>query len=129
MDSPHHAGSQHATTREYKPQLRDFILICTIYEHDAPGAKPPIPEIPLNFDSRFVIGARVEKVLSGPSAWSEGQAVRFLIHSPTLMFVDQNPDKKQYRMTFSSNTSTDKATGTSNTTYVLRALSAEVISK
>jgi hypothetical protein len=120
--SPHHAARQTATVRDYQPVPGDFILICTIYENDPPGATPPIPQVPITFDPRFVVGARVENVLSGPSPWKKGTVLRFLIHSPTLMFVGVNPDGKRYEMTFSTNTTFDKATGSATMNYVIKAL-------
>lgn len=81
-------------------QAGDFELICTVYNGGPPGMPSDAPAIPLSFDPRFEIGARVESVAFGTTPWPPGRLLRFLIHSPTRTFGGYGFSGRRYRLRF-----------------------------
>ena len=84
----------------YVPKPGDFTVVCTLFKGDPPG-KVSLPDIPITYDPRFVVGARIDEVTLGSSPWKVGAVVRFLIHSPTLMLGGYQFDGRKVAMTFS----------------------------
>jgi hypothetical protein len=106
----------------YKPEPRDFVVVCTLFKGRAPGATDSTPTEPVTHDPRFEIGARVERIALGESPWRVGDRVTFVIHSPSVLlpssFVGQ-----QFELTFSPfrpTTKSDKVWFRPETRYLLK---------
>jgi hypothetical protein len=105
----------------YEPKPGDFTVICTLFAKDPPG-RVSRADIPITYDPRFLIGARVETVTLGASPWKAGESLRFMIHSPTLMLGGEF-DGQRYAMTFSRfrpKSEDDRVWFDPETRYVLR---------
>jgi hypothetical protein len=109
---------------KYVPKAGDFAVICSLFMKDPPG-HVNLPDIPITYDPRFLIGARVEQVTLGSSPWKVGESVRFLIHSPTLTLGGYPVDGQRYVLTFSPfrpKTEDDKVWFKPETKYLLRSI-------
>jgi hypothetical protein len=88
---------------KYIPKPGDFTIVCTLFNHDRlpSDLKVRLPDIPITYDAHILVYARVEKVSRGKSPWPPGTALRFVIHSPSLMFGGYGFSGKQFSLTFS----------------------------
>ena len=106
----------------YKPAPRDFIVVCTLFKGRAPGASDSTPRLPITYDPRFDVGARVERVTLGESPWRIGDVVTFVIHSTTLTLGNRFAGQP-FALTFSHfrpTTKTDNVWFDPETRYLLR---------
>lgn len=106
----------------YRPKPGDFVVVCTLFEGRPPGATDSTPTEPITYDPRFKIGARVERVTLGESPWRVGEAVTFVIHSPTLT-LGNSFTGKQFALTlspFRPTTEVDKVWFRPETRYLLQ---------
>ncbi len=119
--SPVSAAERTRPTR-YQPQPGDFTLVCTLFKGPAPGSSLQAPVVPITYDPRFQIGARIERVTRGIAPWRVGQIVTFVIHSPSLL-LPGNFAGQQFVLTFSHfrpTTENDKVWFEVKTRYLLR---------
>jgi hypothetical protein len=109
---------------KYIRKRTDFVVVCTLFNGPPKGGKVILPDIPITYDPRFVIGARVERVDFGKPPWPVGTFLNFLIHSPTMLFGGA-PSGEQFLLTFSPfrpTTPEDKIWFAPETEYLLRAI-------
>ena len=71
---------------KYVLKPSDFVLSATLFNGDPPGIKQSQPYVPITYDANIVIGARLEQIAVGKSPWPKGTLLRFLVHSPAMIF-------------------------------------------
>jgi hypothetical protein len=106
----------------YKPEPRDFVVVCTLFKGRAPGSTEATPTEPITYDPRFEIGARVERIALGEPPWRVGDRVTFVIHSPSLLLGSRFVGE-QFELTFSPfrpTTKNDKVWFRPETRYLLQ---------
>ncbi len=95
-------GATEPTQRQkYVPKKGDFALECTLFNGDPPGVKGTLQGIPITYDPHIILGAHVESVRFGKSPWNPGANLRFLIHSPSLLFGGYGFSGHRFVLTFS----------------------------
>lgn len=85
----------------YEPQPGDFTVVCTLFNGDDTPSLTIKDGIPVTYDPRILVGARIERVTFGKSPWPVGSVLNFVVHSPTLMLGGYGFSGKKYVMTFS----------------------------
>ena len=110
---------------KYVPRPGDFTVVCTLFSGPPPDAKLILPDIPITYDAHIIVGAKVEAVTLGTSPWPPGTALRFLIHSPSLMLGGYGFSGRRFALTFSHfwpTTKDDLVWFDPSTRYLLRWL-------
>jgi len=98
---------------------REFVVVCALYTaSDVEGRK--LAKVPITYDPRFAILAKVEEVVAGSAPWRPGEKVLFLIHSPALMFGRYRFGGERFRFTFQ-----DLGTSAKDCRYCVAKLASE----
>jgi hypothetical protein len=97
------AEEPRAERPKYELQPGDFTIVCRLFNPDQVPAdfKVSLPDIPITYDARILLNARVESVAAGESPWPPGTALQFVVHSPTLMSGGYGFSGAQFSLTFS----------------------------
>lgn len=82
---------------ETKP--REFVVVCALYTASDVELRK-LAKVPITYDPRFAILAKVEEVVEGSAPWRPGEKVLFLIHSPARMFGQARFGGERFRFTF-----------------------------
>jgi hypothetical protein len=109
---------------KYIPKPTDFAIVCTLFNGPPKGAEVELPDVPITYDARIVVGARVERLEFGNSPWVVGTSLSFVIHSPTVLLGDRFSGE-QFVLTFSPfrpTTPEDKIWFSPDTKYLLQAI-------